>query len=94
MLYDDFFKRGKKSLLGGGNLYGVLPYEGRYDASNLWMLQLKNNNWHTVIPGTSGFYLPGEVRDIKTMRSINGSKYFYSGPEQRLFEAVSIMKGL
>lgn len=75
ILHADFFKDGKGSLLGGGNFYGVLPYEGRYDASNLWMLQFNKNNWHATIPGRSGFYLPGEVRDIKKVRSINGSEY-------------------
>jgi hypothetical protein len=76
MLHDNLFKDRKKSLLGGGNFYGVLPYEGRYDASNLWLLQWDKDNWHTHAPGMPGFYLPGEVRDIKRARSINGSVYF------------------
>ncbi len=71
----DLNNDGKKSLLGGGNFYGVLPYEGRYDASNLWLLQFNKNKCQTVTLGSSGFYLQGEVRDIKVLRSINGSRY-------------------
>jgi uncharacterized membrane protein (DUF2068 family) len=73
ILFDDLFHDGKKSLLGGGNFFGVLPYEGRYDASNLWMLRWDNNSWRAVAPG---FYLPGEVRDIKKARSVNGTACF------------------
>lgn len=76
MLYSDYFKGRKKMLLGGGNFYGVLPYEGRYDASNLWMLQWNQTNWRVLHADLPGFCLPGEVRDIKTARSINGSTYF------------------
>jgi hypothetical protein len=62
-------------MLGGGNFYGVLPYEGRYDASNLWLLKCDLNNWQIVPPYLSGFYLPGEIRDIKIVHSTNGSRY-------------------
>lgn len=65
----------KGSLAGGGNLYGVLPYEGRYDASNLWFLNFNPDNWDKITPAQPGFYLTGEIRDIKIVRSINGSKY-------------------
>jgi len=59
-------------LLGGGNFYGVLPYEGRYDASNPWVFQYQKNKFQSnLLP----FYLPGEIRDIKVVRSINNSRY-------------------
>jgi len=75
-LYTDIDKDSKPDILGGGNFYGVLPYEGRYDASQLWWLQPSGKNGFVVVPPSlSQFYLTGEVRDIKTVRSVNGTRY-------------------
>ena len=56
-------------LLSGGNLYGVLPYEGRYDAS--WgncLLPVAGNNYKWLSPVSSGFMVRGEIRDIKPIK--------------------------
>lgn len=76
ILYADINRDNKPDILGGGNFYGVLPYEGRYDASQLWWLQPTGKNGFEVIPPIlSQFYLTGEVRDIKTVRSVNRTQY-------------------
>ncbi len=61
------------SYLAGGNFYGVMPYEGRYDAlyPTVYTFNNKKNN-----EGAS-FKLPaisGEVRDIKWLKTIEGKK--------------------
>jgi hypothetical protein len=65
---------GYNELLGGGNFYGVLPYEGRYDASNPWVLRYRGNEFSSSF-NPSPFFLTGEIRDIKVVRSVNGSRY-------------------
>ncbi|WP_266368788.1 VCBS repeat-containing protein [Tellurirhabdus rosea] len=64
---------GDLDLLGGGNFYGVSPYQGRYDAS--LGLVLQNNGkgaFSTVSPLDAGFLLTGEVRAIKPVRTPRG----------------------
>ena len=89
ILSTDMNNNGKKELLGGGNFYGVTPYEGRYDASNLWLLQANKNTWQSVPISASQFYLPGEVRDIKLLRTIRGRNYIViarNGDSVRVFQ--------
>ncbi len=57
---------GKKDILSGGNFYGVLPYEGRYDAN--WgdiLLNTNNKNYQWQSPQKTGWLMRGEIRDIK-----------------------------
>ncbi|MDR0793173.1 MAG: hypothetical protein LBE82_07675, partial [Chitinophagaceae bacterium] len=58
------------ALISGGNLYGVLPYEGRYDASYGNTLLLQNSQYQWLPPATSGFCVRGEIRDIKPIRLV------------------------
>jgi len=67
-------------LLSGGNLYGVLPYEGRYDAS--WGNTLIENNdesYRWLSPVSSGFFVRGEIRDIKPIRIAGYKNAFVVG---------------
>ncbi len=66
----------KNSILAGGNFYGVLPYEGRYDADygNV-LVSDKNRNFQTSSPVKNGFLLRGEIRDIKKIKTKNGYIY-------------------
>jgi hypothetical protein len=60
-------------ILMGGNLFGVTPYEGRYDAS--WgdlLIGKKDNNQEWVSPSASGFFVRGEMRDIKKIKTSKG----------------------
>ncbi len=56
---------GNEELILGGNLYGVKPEAGRYDASNGVVLRVDGNRNFEVIPAVeSGFKVDGEVRQI------------------------------
>lgn len=64
--------KGDNGFVGAGNFYGVLPYEGRYDA----MLPTTFNygksgvfTWGGNIPSYKG-----EIRDVKWLRSTGGKK--------------------
>lgn len=72
----DFNKDGKMDFLSGGNFYGTMPYEGRYDAI---ALQLCTGNgqgaFQSVFPLESSLAnVTGEVRDIKPIHLAGGRK--------------------
>jgi len=73
---DDFNKDGKPDILSAGNFYGVLPYEGRYDAGYGNVLINNNSSFQSLSAVQSGFALKGEVRDIKKLRSINNRSIY------------------
>ncbi|HEX4374977.1 MAG TPA: hypothetical protein VHZ50_16855, partial [Puia sp.] len=70
---DDFNHDNKKDLLAGGNFYGVIPFEGRYDAMPL-TVALGNNsgNFNCMLPYPEPI-VGGEIRDIKPIK-IAGKK--------------------
>lgn len=73
------FSGDKNSILAGGNFYGVLPYEGRYDADYGNVLTAdKNRNFQISSPVKNGFLLRGEVRDIQKIKTKNGYIYAVS----------------
>jgi enediyne biosynthesis protein E4 len=53
-----------RGVLAGGGFYGVSPYEGRYDAMDLCLLNNKNK---VQLNPFLDFSLYGEVRDIKAI---------------------------
>jgi enediyne biosynthesis protein E4 len=58
-----------QSIIAGGNFYGVMPFEGRYDNGMLPIMQFNNNR-----PSQSGLlYADGEVRGMQWI-TIAGSK--------------------
>lgn len=66
-------------LISGGNLYGIAPYEGRYDASFGNTLVIKGDNLQWVSPVASGFYVRGEIRDIKPIKLAGHARAFVVG---------------
>ncbi len=63
----------KSALIGGGNFFGVLPYEGKYDALTLTFCFADKNG---IVPPS---FLPkeflkvnGEARDLKLLHTANG----------------------
>jgi len=77
-----------KGLLAGGNFYGVIPYEGRYDADWGDILALnKRGGFDWLSPVKTGFCLRGEVRDIKTLKTSLGPLYVvaFNNQEIRFF---------
>lgn len=69
----DFNADNKTDIITAGNFYGVLPYEGRYDAGfgNV-LLGAGSPCFNTISPIQSGFLAMGEVRDIKKIKLANG----------------------
>jgi hypothetical protein len=52
----------------GGNFYGVLPYEGFYDASYGWILLGQGDGqFMAQWPAASGWYSNGAIRRIMLM---------------------------
>lgn len=64
---------GKNDFICGGNFYGCIPYEGRYDALYPSSFSFDNNgmvvNSKLIFPE-----MDGEVRDIKWLKTSNGKK--------------------
>jgi hypothetical protein len=62
----------------GGNFYGVIPYEGKYDALFPTVFSLAGSaSSGSSNPGAPPSILPearGEVRDIKWLKGPNGKK--------------------
>ena len=72
---DDFDHDGTTDILAAGNFYGVLPYEGRYDANyGTVLLNKKNPGFKMPNPLQTGFSVDAEVRDIKLIKTIHGKK--------------------
>lgn len=69
----DYNNDGKPDILLGGNLYNVKPEIGRYDASYGNFLAGDGHGNFTYIPAKeSGFFLDGEIRDIKEVATQKG----------------------
>jgi len=66
----DFNRDGQKDILAGGNFYGVIPYEGRYDAGLGQVLLQKEKSWVALSPLQSGLILNGEIRDIQVCKTL------------------------
>ncbi len=63
----DYDRDGDLDILLGGNLYGVQPEAGRYDASyGLFLENTGDMNFQTS-GGNRGFWVDGEIRDILTL---------------------------
>ncbi|MGH7652254.1 MAG: VCBS repeat-containing protein, partial [Gemmatimonadaceae bacterium] len=74
-LAGDFDGDGHTDLLVGGNLYGVTPMLGRYDASyGLLMRGTGDGHFSAVDMTRSGIVIDGEVRDLKSLRGQNGAQ--------------------
>lgn len=72
ILLQDFDRDGNLDILLGGNLYGVKPEVGRYDAN--YGLFLKGKGDNTFLPEfskESGFRTIGEVRDLTLVKAGN-----------------------
>jgi hypothetical protein len=74
-LVDDFDGDGRPDLLVGGNLYGVPPVLGRYDASyGLLLLGRGDGRFEAVDMERSGLLIEGQVRHMGRLRSAGGSR--------------------
>lgn len=69
------FQKAGNSFIAAGNFYGVVPYEGRYDALMPTIFSFNNNTQQFKINATVS-NLRSEVRDIKAIKAANDSGVF------------------
>ena len=75
ILTTDVNNDGLKDLFLGGNLYGLKPEVGRYDASyGLTLLGNPNHRFYYMPPVKSGLFVRGEVRDIAAINTKAGKE--------------------
>jgi enediyne biosynthesis protein E4 len=75
VLVDDFDGDGRPDLLAGGNLYGVPPVLGRYDASyGLLLSGMGDGRFTAVDMERSGLLIDGQVRHIGLLRQAGGRR--------------------
>jgi hypothetical protein len=73
ILTDDFNHDGWKDILLAGNLFGLKPELGRYDAS--YGIFYKGQPGHKLIyqaPQQTGFFYKGEARDLISIKNAAG----------------------
>jgi len=84
ILARDFDGDGKTDLLLAGNFDGVKPELGKMDASYGLYLKGDGKGNFTPMPTTeSGFFVPGQARDIERVRTANGDRYVVSRNNDR-----------
>lgn len=65
----DFDHDGKKDIMAVGNFFGVTPYEGRYDAMPPTIAYGDGKgSFHCELPYPDQLLIPGEFRDIQSIR--------------------------
>jgi len=70
---DDFDGDGRNDILLGGNLYGVMPILGRYDASYGLLLHGRGDGTFAAVDMVqSGIAIDGQVRHMKIVRTARG----------------------
>lgn len=82
---------GDLDVLGGGNFYGVGTYQGRYDASNGFVLVNANGQFTAPSPFDTGFVLNGEIRSIVPVQGRAGQFVLIgrNGGRVQVFQAYS-----
>lgn len=71
----DFDGDGIVDLLLAGNLYGVTPMLGRYDASYGTLLRgVGDGSFTSIGPGSHSVFIDGAVRDVKALRHASGTE--------------------
>lgn len=71
--FTTFSNKGVNNWLGGGNFYGTVPYEGRYDALLTTSFSF-NPSKNTFSTGQNLPSADGEVRDMKWLQAAGGKK--------------------
>ena len=74
LFVEDFDRDGKLDILLGGNIYGVKPEVGRYDANYGLLLKGNgDNSFQAILASVSGFSVKGQLRDMVAIEA-NGKK--------------------
>jgi hypothetical protein len=94
ILAGDFDRDGKLDLLLAGNFDGVQPAIGRMSAS--YGLFLRGNGHGDFTPlgaAESGFFVPGQARDIQRLRTRRGDLYIVARNDDRpLFFRLALLR--
>jgi len=82
----DFNHDHKTDIICAGNFYGVIPYEGRYDAGfGTLLLGDGKSKFNTIDPLHSGLLAEGEIRDIKEIHfGMDKVVYAFAGNNQKV----------
>lgn len=93
ILSSDFNGDGKIDLLISGNTHAPDPVTGRYDAFNgLLLIGEDEQSFQPQSLQRSGFYLPGEGRDLQLVHTADGKKLilaFQNNGQLKVFEKNS-----
>ena len=92
LLVKDIDKDGNLDILMGGNLYGVKPEVGRYDAN--YGLLLKGNGdatFEPILSKESGFFMKGQVRDLATI-NVKGKELILVAKNNEAMQVFEIKK--
>jgi hypothetical protein len=73
---DDIDKNGSTDVIACGNFYGVIPYEGRYDADCGNVLINNGNSLKPLTFLQSGLMLDREVRSVKKIKTIHNRQLY------------------
>ena len=85
ILLQDMDQDGKTDILLGGNLHGVKPEVGRYDASyGLFLKGKGDGNFEAIPPRHSGLVLEGEIRDFELLNTKSGPVIIVARNNDRL----------
>jgi len=72
-LTGDFNSDNRIDFITAGNFYGVLPYEGRYDADyGTVLINRSDSGFNVLLSMQSGILLDGEIRDMKYIQTRYG----------------------
>jgi hypothetical protein len=89
----DFDGDGTVDLLLGGNLYGVTPMLGRYDASYGALLRgVGDGSFVSTGLGMGGVLIEGAVRDLKTLRHASGGALIAVARNNGTLQLLSAVK--
>ncbi|MBQ4913794.1 VCBS repeat-containing protein [Maribacter sp. MMG018] len=95
IMVQDFDQDGKKDMLLGGNLYGVKPEVGRYDASyGAFLKGMGNADYKTQHSINTGLLLDGQIRDFAKLK-VQDKSILIAGRNNmapQLFELLKIEK--
>jgi hypothetical protein len=80
ILVEDFDKDGWKDILLAGNLFGLKPELGRYDANyGDFFKGLPDNEFLYKSPSNTGFFYNGEARDMISIRNASNKQLILLG---------------
>lgn len=71
---NDITGDGRSDIVLGGNLFGVKPRAGSYDAGRGTILTYYNGELSTISPANSGINAVGEVRNITSITKADGTR--------------------